>query len=989
MRAKNLKKTASFSRGSAILAVSLVFLVLYLPVLFFRDQVIQLNQKESFAALTELKDQLLQEVSDFQSDLQPVHYIENAFKNSQEELIQVIGEEGNAWKNDENGEITLNSEIFNKYLVDEFKSKYGIELLFTASTDEKIRKRNLTTANFFVKSSMNNAELANLLLMCGLKTSAREKYFEAMGLSKTQSSESNKAFDKKADELHFGLTKIFSTFPSTLPSSGIVNVYFSDHYGFQKLFVFHNSLKKDGRFLGAFTAGAIESSMDIGQLVKQAVQGHGKDLKREIWKSDHQVKSDFWETGSRIYCAGSIPADFISLIQSQKGTNLAVIDAKLVVSAHTPTNKQLIVILQLIDKFGLLIFMLFFTSCVYSYLYGFSLPIRLRRKFLLIMGSILVPPALLISLFSFLTSQRMEAERFNLAKNKLLKKTHELELLYKESLARQTISSLWFKRLFSRLGGSPLTDHKLGKQLYENLGRTFLPGVFYDYKGHFLDCKKFGATSYKSIDQLVLNNCIRYLNNLRSLDKGEKAVRSQLQQAQLADGVLGDLFQIMSPSQVLANELQTNANMVKATLLAKATFLLLPDLTASPVKPSAIGFFPIPRSANFFSLVVSRPDFPHRLLHQIDEDSEIFLGMAVRDSYEIEDYRFLEHSRGWPDLRELFANAMKVKASGVKASEEKGITRIQAWVYDQSSEVVIVGMCLLSQNPSSRFFFLALPMAVVAFVLIALLILSEIMAGLFLGPVGTLERGATEIAATGDFSTTVAIESNDEFDFMGRAFNQMVSGLLQRSRLTRFVSDRLVKNIGRDSNKEASLISEKLQVTVLCSDLRDFTTISESNDPESVVEMLNQYFTEMEVAIKAGGGVIDRFIGDAIIAVFYPDSCENTPSSACEAAMLMRKSLQKLNHARAGEGKFKIENGIGIATGPVISGRIGRSGGRQEFTVTGKVVGLANELESCSKSAFVSRIVVDDETRRQTESLLKFEALSGRENCYQLLRKRT
>jgi class 3 adenylate cyclase len=149
--------------------------------------------------------------------------------------------------------------------------------------------------------------------------------------------------------------------------------------------------------------------------------------------------------------------------------------------------------------------------------------------------------------------------------------------------------------------------------------------------------------------------------------------------------------------------------------------------------------------------------------------------------------------------------------------------------------------------------------------------------------------------------------------------------------------------------EKAGLVGERKVVAVLFSDLRGFTRFSENSAPAEVVARLNQYFDRMVWAITSRGGTVDKFIGDAVMAVFgglIPLEC--SAEAALEAAFAMRAELRKLNETWAAKGLTTLENGIGIAYGEVLQGPIG-SADRKSYTVIGDVVNTASRLESATK----------------------------------------
>ena len=150
---------------------------------------------------------------------------------------------------------------------------------------------------------------------------------------------------------------------------------------------------------------------------------------------------------------------------------------------------------------------------------------------------------------------------------------------------------------------------------------------------------------------------------------------------------------------------------------------------------------------------------------------------------------------------------------------------------------------------------------------------------------------------------------------------------------------------------------QKKELTVFFSDVRDFTSISESLTPERLCELMNDYFTPMTEIILRSGGVLDKYIGDAIMAFWgAPLALKNAPDTACHAAIEMLFSLEKLRSDFDQKGFPRIEIGIGINTGPMSVGNMG-SGDRFTYTVMGDSVNLGARLEGLTKQYGVKALV--------------------------------
>jgi len=149
-------------------------------------------------------------------------------------------------------------------------------------------------------------------------------------------------------------------------------------------------------------------------------------------------------------------------------------------------------------------------------------------------------------------------------------------------------------------------------------------------------------------------------------------------------------------------------------------------------------------------------------------------------------------------------------------------------------------------------------------------------------------------------------------------------------------------------------------VTVLFSDIRGFTTLSERHSPEAMFAMLNAWFEAIETQIRVQGGEVQKFIGDAVYVVF-PRSGATGARGAVRAAAAMMRFLETFNAERIRADTFPIAIGIGIHTGPVLLGRVG-SRERGEYAYIGETVNQAAALEATSKHGCFTRIVLSERT---------------------------
>lgn len=214
----------------------------------------------------------------------------------------------------------------------------------------------------------------------------------------------------------------------------------------------------------------------------------------------------------------------------------------------------------------------------------------------------------------------------------------------------------------------------------------------------------------------------------------------------------------------------------------------------------------------------------------------------------------------------------------------------------------------------------------------------------------------------GDLTARTEVEGQDEMGQLGKALNEMAHGLQERDRVKEVfgryvatqVSDKILKG-------EVNLGGEMRRCTILFSDIRNFTEMSEKMTPAQVVGFLNDYFSEMVEAVIEQGGVLDKFIGDGMMAVFGSmEEMPDHPRRAVLTALRMKALVAKINGDRSMQGKPPIGIGIGIHTDEVIVGNIG-SRKRLEYTVVGDGVNTTSRVESLNKE-FGTTILITETT---------------------------
>lgn len=233
--------------------------------------------------------------------------------------------------------------------------------------------------------------------------------------------------------------------------------------------------------------------------------------------------------------------------------------------------------------------------------------------------------------------------------------------------------------------------------------------------------------------------------------------------------------------------------------------------------------------------------------------------------------------------------------------------------------------------------------------------------------------GVLKDVRNGLFNRKVKVVSNDELGYTGDVINEMTEGLQERE----IIKDAFGKYVAEEVRDEVlsgriPLDGEKKEVTVLFSDLRNFTPMTEENDPKLVVKIMNSYFKEMAEAIQNEGGLVLQFIGDEIYAVFgAPVFRPDHPARAFRAGLEMRRRLVELNKRFTAKDWPNLSHGIGVHTGEALAANIG-SPDRLSYLLVGDTVNLASRLQSLTKEKNTDMIISTD-----THALLSEPELSA------------
>lgn len=398
------------------------------------------------------------------------------------------------------------------------------------------------------------------------------------------------------------------------------------------------------------------------------------------------------------------------------------------------------------------------------------------------------------------------------------------------------------------------------------------------------------------------------------------------------------------------------------------------------IKEQEIGYLPIKKetdSSQLRELIVT----PLQSQSTSETLGALVVGFAVRDFGENAMYQFSEksllsgiwlegkiYSATIPDeVRDIVAARVAAEAQGAGTGERYDTVMIDGAPHRLFYKVLnpnsifppAIQVCLYSMREA-----IAEQMDLRAEVLGygSLALLLGIACILFLShgfckPVEELAL-ATQRVSDGDFSVKVPVRTSDELGTLAASFNSMTEDLALKERYKAVLSQVTDKEVAEQLiSGEMSLGGEVRQVSVLFCDIRGFTALTENMPPAEVITMLNEHMTAMNRIVHQHYGVVDKFVGDLIMAVFgAPKSYGNDALHAVKCALMMMEERRRLNEIT----KHPFEVGIGVATGEVVAGCMG-SEDRLNYTVLGERVNLASRL--CSK-AESSELLIDETTYR-------------------------
>lgn len=966
---------ANINERTLRLLIAVVFAILvFLPLTMVCSELSALYEQKRAYQIKLSENQLKQEVAAFRESLMPGFYVQNILKAG-EDNVGLTSKTQKCPVFAPGVDPQLITAATSRQLLDFYKDYAGIEPLLLVSF---------------------NADMASIWSwfateMQAFSAQERDALAKSLAIYSANVADFKPVVDNSSDTFHHFYAiqaDIFAHFTPELAPGSLRNVYhrlflkyFSDmayspahtqgncfelvstRYGSRRIYVYHRVIRtRREKIYGGYFVAFASRQLIVPDMLRNSLKWQNKGYVRHMTDNAALPLNRIVQSQDELTMLTSLPTELAGYNElSPKPVRLP---RYLFISASlheiNRSWRQNLLQLGFLQRFGALAV---FCCSAYFVLFGFPLVFRLRARMLAVITLVLFLPYAILGFFCFglldsvagLREHELESEA-----NGLMYRLHNyfddqklqffLHLLKAKSRLLDIVDADADEIM--RMPAARIVSDKCETNLsfFRNDGVT---RTFRDRGSPNTDVGK--------IDNLL---SAKYLDNLGVLQTDNAAIKKIQQHSQLADGFFASFRQSYYEHAILSNEAIEVRDLRRIDNFSRMIYYLVPSRAAnSPVRA-----FVMTGTSSTGYLLVGPDDFSQQIYSATTSlgDHELAMGQRQPDAAIL---------RWWPEyvnpdaeLRSLLDTASLDRKSGyLKTADNTGL-KFSSYRYFPDKPVVFAGVSRHLPDRFLQFIGGVFPLLLLLIAIISLLLFAEILAALFISPVKGFHRAAEAVSA-GNYQISVKLEKTDEFSLLAESFNRMTLGLQQREKMRRFVSEDLYEQLGQKTVTAAPKMS---RVTLLASDIRGFTALSEKHEPQLIVSLLNDYFTEMESAITSCGGFIERLVGDAVVAVFYPTPEKDSEEMAAQAALLMRARLARLNLDRTVNNLFTIDNGIGIASGTACSGMAGAESGRRIFSVIGEVVRQAEQIESATR--FIeSRILLCPATAQKLKHTFKLE----------------
>ncbi len=971
-------------RKSRLITLIVGFFVFVIPLYFLsyslnREYELIKNRTEE-----NLREKLLDRVSELQEGLDPYNYLQSEFDEIHAQLLPDFPKEIIKGVPDEKYTKNLYSkELFDKLLI-LTKNKYTpiVATLFTENANEvfpyysKELDKELTSTkerNVFLRAK-NYFDLKLVKKIYSQNFSSNPKIIV---LDKIEDFKNRKDLNfKYFTDICYKYISRFSDY-----GRGLKPMY-TDYFRKQVVYTVIKGTYSSKAIHGFYSLLIPQSQIVPKKIVDKALERDDLDVKIQLVDKEENSSGLKEKNNQGFDYYLNLPTSLISQVYSYKRLNKIdqtdLLNKKFKVSIFYPEDlikfKKLNSLMKYFSNIFIIIY--FLTIIIVKKIHT-RLKLHITRKLICLLSLIVFLPIIGIGLLTYLTARNLDS----LIDYNVSKKMHNVlenySLINKENHFRRLSSVFEMKRRISK-------SYFSNENLYNNIileseskkwfgiwnSKMFvlsMNGDFYCFDNYGnIKAEKHIEEKNLKFEKFIMSKYVNNLNTSKNTKKDSKEL--------LTLGFLEDYINPKVEEQIVAQESIHDRALLALTSTETGTYYYAKDkfnkgyFIRSKLRDN-------PReSFDFFN------DFSDKTntfwFRPIIKYADLSIGVMINCHDENKRTKYprinLTNDEIEPFLNESINSG---DSSKIKIINNDGSILKESIIFDHDP-FSVAAVAQSYHNSFLSFNYKMIFPVLFGYTLLLLILLTEFISAFINKPVDIYEKAINELN-NNNFGVTINSFSKDEFNNITMAFNEMSVAIKQKEQIKRYVSDKLVESVSENKIQEAG--NGKMEkVTILSSDIRNFTGISEMHEPSAIVDMLNGYFTKMQQAISSNGGIIDKYIGDAIQAVFYdePDN-DNPVFRAAKAALQMRKALEEYNKEREESGLFTIQNGIGIDTDYAITGTIGTEKGRKDFSVNGDVIARAAELEAKTKQT-QSKILLS----KASLSLIK-DPLSLDDACHQ------
>ncbi len=971
-----------------------IFLLILIPLLHLYNYFNKLAEDNGFINEELVKEQLLSEMNRFQDDLNPEKYIEKAFLDLESKFgIPDLNDTQYKYSfDDKNRPYFLTKGFIGKakyYL----KSLYGFEpFIFISSgydfTDTEIDDKDKVLNVEEEKTKFLYSCIGSILYI----NNPSEGFIKLKPLDPKNIDSFNTSLNKifvESDLFKFGynfkntffiqMLKQISVFFQEMGKPSHCSVFFTNSFGNQNVYQYYNCLinrgTKEDCFLGLYYTLTRNTDISIEVLLNKALKLNSRNdsvIKRNI--TNTKVKTPKWGgiNEKEIKYEAPFPSHFYNFISEHKNKNENTYKFYYdYLNAHSlcvsidkaKINNEYLLYKKIVESVFIFLIIFYLLYLIYSSFITESVRIPLSLKVRIIVLIAVSVPIIGFWVITYLGMRNEEriilsrTERIISERLALFDKIKEdylnnftIELLNHKKILADNYYSYNKNNLFYECDKD--NDFVSSLKRGESFSQIILLDKYGKNTGWGVSKKSNGEIDYKQLLYLY-----KYLLDMNMLDQSTPENKKNYGQYIIMSTFMDSYLKSYNSKNILAKEcflIPSEGMRIKD----KVSYQLLSP-ASNPICPSVLVYNYIYLS-NLIDMKLNKiiNEKYSELLSQTTDFAQIKYAIFSRKE---SDFRERIHQMRVFPFRHMHLDsvkkAMTKRNSGSEIEEKNNNYYIKTWKYYNDVPVIFVAGAIVSKSQLNMLTDKILGLILIIYALLVVSLLSDFFSRALLEPIRTLSKFVKEISY-GHVNVKINMKTGDEMEELGDSFNIMSDGLCEREKLKRFVSDKLFSSLEKADKQEIA----KANVTILSSDIRSFTTISEKNEPEKVVSLLNDYFTLMEESIVKYGGSIEKIVGDAISAAFYEDKNPDYALNACKAALEMRESLKHFNEERKAKGLFTIENGIGLASGSVMIGFAGIKARRREFLLMGNIIKSAEGLESMTKQAVSSKVFIDKQT---------------------------